>query len=183
MPNTSYRNRHLVLMHCGNTINMKFLILALEFKPRDEILAWAGKIASTHPKHRVIVLTHSYLDSKNRLTRSGYAVEGNLGEGIWSKLVSKHPNMFLVLCGHVLGEGLLSSPGEAGNIVHQVLADYQGLHNGGESWLRYMTFHPEADKIEVFTYNPFHNTFRTGPSSRFSLEYKMNGALQPSKAP
>ena len=162
---------------------MKFLILALEFKPRDEVLAWAGKVTSSHPEHRAIVLTHSYLDNQNRLTKSGYAVKGNLGEGIWSKLVRKHPNMFLVLCGHVLGEGLLSTPGEAGNTVHQVLSDYQGLHNGGESWLRYMTFHPEDNKIEVFTYNPFLNTFRDGPSSRFSLKYTMKGALEPSTAP
>jgi len=191
------RKKYAGLKHFGGTFDegldnswwrferagMKFLILALEFKPRDEVLAWAGKITSSHPAHRTIVLTHSYLDNQNRLTRTGYSVAGNLGEGIWSKLVSKHPNMFLVLCGHVLGEGLLSTPGEAGNTVHQVLCDYQGLHNGGESWLRYMTFHPEEDRIEVFTYNPFLDTFREGPSSRFSLEYQMKGARAPSAVP
>ena len=191
------RKKYAALDHFGGTFDgsldnswwqferagMKFLILALEFKPRDEILAWAGKITSSHPEHRAIVLTHSYLDNRNKLTRSGYAVAGNLGEGIWSKLVSKHPNMFLVLCGHVLGEGLLSTPGEAGNTVHQVLSDYQGLHNGGESWLRYMTFHPGENKIEVFTYNPFLDTYRDGPASRFALEYKMKGTLEPSKTP
>ena len=191
------RKKYAALDHFGGTFDdsldnswwqferagMKFLILALEFKPRDEILAWAGKIASSHPEHRAIVLTHSYLDNRNKLTRSGYAVAGNLGVGIWSKLVSKHQNMFLVLCGHVLGEGLLSTPGEAGNTVHQVLSDYQGLHNGGESWLRYMTFHPSENRIEVFTYNPFLDTFRDGPASRFALEYKMKGTLEPSKTP
>ncbi len=191
------RKKYAGLDHFGGTFNdtmdnswwkferagMKFLILALEFKPRDEVLALAGKVTSTHPDHRAIVLTHSYLDSRNQLTKSGYPVEGNLGVGIWNKLVSKHPNMFLVLCGHVLGEGLLSTPGDAGNTVHQVLCDYQGLHNGGESWLRYMTFHPEDNKIEVFTFNPFLGTYRLGPSSRFSLKYEMKGAPEPSKAP
>ena len=184
------RKKYAALDHFGGTFDdsmdnswwqferagLKFLILALEFKPRDEVLAWAAKVTSSHPEHRAIVLTHSYLDNRNKLTRSGYAVAGNLGEGIWSKLVSKHPNMFLVLCGHVLGEGLLSTPGEAGNTVHQVLSDYQGLHNGGESWLRYMVFKPEENKISTYTYNPALKKFRNGPSSRFDLDYRMTGS-------
>lgn len=191
------RKKYSGLKHFGGTFDegldnswwvferagMKFLILALEFKPRDEVLAWAGKITSAHPGHRAIVLTHSYLDNQNRLTKTGYAVAGNLGEGIWGKLVSRHQNMFLVLCGHVLGEGLLSTPGQAGNVVHQVLCDYQGLHNGGESWLRYMTFHPKENRIEVFTYNPALDTFRNGPASRFSLHYEMNKSPVPTLTP
>jgi hypothetical protein len=182
-PRSKYQN----LKHFGGTpgkgldnsywvftaAKMNFLILALEFKPRDAILAWAGNVARKHQDHRIIVLTHSYLDAQNKRTRGGYAVDGNLGEGMWKKLVSKHPNIFLVLCGHVLGEGRLTSKGDAGNPVHQVLCDYQGLKDGGESWLRYMTFHPEKNRIEVFTYNPALNTFKKSPASRFALEYKM----------
>lgn len=189
------RSKYQGLKHFGGTFGkgldnsywvfaaaeMNFLILALEFKPRDEVLAWAGTVARKHPEHRIIVLTHSYLDARNKLTKGGYAVKGNLGEGMWKKLVSRHPNIFLVLCGHVLGEGRLTSKGKAGNPVHQLLCDYQGLKNGGESWLRYMTFYPDKDKIEVFTYNPALNTFKKDPASRFTLEYKMK--QQPTAPP
>ncbi len=40
---------------------MRFLILSLEFKPRDETLAWANKVVTQHSDYRVIVVTHSYL--------------------------------------------------------------------------------------------------------------------------
>jgi len=120
------------------------------------------------------VLTHSYLDAQNKRTRpGGYTVEGNLGEGIWQKLVSETQNIFLVLCGHVLGEGRLTSTGKHGQVVHQLLCDYQGLDDGGKSWLRYMTFYPLEDRIEVYTYNPFLDEFNEAPTSRFDLSYPM----------
>jgi predicted MPP superfamily phosphohydrolase len=40
---------------------MNFLILSLEFKPRDEALEWAKKVIAAHPKHQCIVVTHAYL--------------------------------------------------------------------------------------------------------------------------
>ena len=92
---------------------------------------------------------------------------------MWQKLVSKHKNVFMVLCGHSSGEAVLTSKGDHGNQVHQVLSDYQNLNNGGESWLRYMVFEPTQNKIKVYTYNPALNKFRNQPSSRFDLEYRM----------
>ena len=86
----------------------------------------------------------------------------------------EHKNIFMVLCGHASGEAVLTSKGEHGNQVHQVLSDYQNLHNGGESWLRYMVFEPSENKIKVYTYNPALKKFRNQPSSRFDLEYSMD---------
>ena len=153
---------------------MKFLIVSLECKPRDEVLTWANKVVAEHPEHRVIVLTHAYMRANGkRFEKLGYKITGNAGEAIWQKLVSKHKNIFMVLCGHASGEAVLSSTGDHGNQVHQVLSDYQNLHNGGESWLRYMVFEPTEDKIKVYTYNPALNKFRRQPTSRFDLEYHM----------
>ncbi len=153
---------------------LEFLIVSLEFKPRDEVLDWANRVVREHPERRTIVLTHSYLGADNkRRSSDGYRVAGNSGEAMWQKFVSRHENIFLVLCGHVLGEGRLTSKGVHGNEVHQLLADYQGMNDGGESWLRYMTFLPEENRIEVHTYNPFHDKKMTEESSRFSLPYEM----------
>ena len=102
-------------------------------------------------------------------------IEGNLGEQMWEKFVKKHKNIFMVLCGHVLGEALLTSTGDHGNTVYQILSNYQGMNNGGESWLRYMTFQPDSNTIEVFTYNPDLDKFNDQPTSRFELEYPMAG--------
>ena len=153
---------------------MKFLIVSLECKPRNEILDWANTVVAEHPEHHVIVLTHAYMRANGkRFDKLGYKITGNAGEEIWQKLVSKHKNIFMVLCGHSSGEAVLTSKGDHGNQVHQVLSDYQGMHNGGESWLRYMVFEPTEDKIKVYTYNPALDKFRNQPSSRFDLRYQM----------
>ena len=153
---------------------MKFLIVSLECKPRNEVLAWANKVVAKHPDHRVIVLTHAYMSANGRrIDKLGYKIKGNAGEEMWQKLVSKHKNIFMVLCGHSSGEAVLTSKGDHGNQVHQVLSDYQHLNNGGESWLRYMVFEPNENKIKVYTYNPALDKFRNNPSSRFDLEYTM----------
>ena len=153
---------------------MKFLIVSLECKPRNEVLVWANKVVAMHPDHRVIVLTHAYMSANGRrIDKLGYKIKGNAGEEMWQKLVSKHKNIFMVLCGHSSGEAVLTSKGDHGNQVHQVLSDYQHLNNGGESWLRYMVFEPNENKIKVYTYNPALDKFRNNPSSRFDLEYTM----------
>ncbi len=152
---------------------LKFLIVALEYHPRDEVLDWANRVVAEHPEHRAIVLTHSYLRGNKTRTKNRLKLKGNNGEQMWQKFVRKHKNMFMVLCGHFSAEAVLTSAGDHGNPVHQILSDYQGMNNGGESWLRYMVFKPDANKISIYTYNPALDKFRNGPSSRFDLDYPM----------
>ena len=152
---------------------MKFLIISLEFNPRDEVLTWANKIVSDHPDHRVIVLTHAYMESNKTRTTQESKIKGNHGEKMWQKFVRKHENIFMVLCGHHCGEAVHTSIGDHGNQVHQLLSDYQDLNNGGESWLRYMVFQPDANKVSIYTYNPALDQFKNEPCSRFDLDYPM----------
>jgi hypothetical protein len=153
---------------------MRFLILALEFKPRDEVLAWANEVVAAHPERRCIVVTHGYLNAKAKRGIGEYAIEGNGPEAIWEKLVSRHENMFLVLCGHILGESVLTSAGAGGNAVHQILADYQNdyVGRGGGGYLRIMTFHPGKKRIEVQTYSPSLDRYLGRAKSQFVLEYE-----------
>ncbi|MDB4484311.1 metallophosphoesterase [bacterium] len=157
---------------------IKFLILALEFKPRDEALDWANKVVARHPDHRAIVVTHGYLTRQpgQRSEGDSYAIKGNPGKFIWEKLVSRHKNIFLVLSGHAM-ENRLTSKGMHGNTVHQVQADYWYWDlpeiKAGSGYLRIMTFHPEKNKLEVQTYSPVLDKYQNRPSSRFSLTFAM----------
>jgi hypothetical protein len=86
--------KHIHFREAGKTENyylffraggMKFLVLTLEFKPRDEALAWANRVAEQHPDHRIIVVTHAYLTKKGRRAESdGYPIKGNSGQAIWA---------------------------------------------------------------------------------------------------
>lgn len=151
-----------------------WLILGLEFGPRDDVLRWANEVVARHPRRSVIMVTHAYLRPDNnrfnrwlklgpkkksagldnyKLSRSDAGF--NDGEDMWKKLVSKHANMTLVLSGHVCYTGLLSSQGEAGNTVHQVLVDYQRDPSGGNGFLRLMQFAPDGVTVKVDDYSPF----------------------------
>ena len=165
-----------------------FLVIALEVFPRAAVLDWANNVISANPDKEVIVLTHGYEYSDN--TRIGRCDEWNNvafnlssdndGDGIWNHLVRKHPNISLVLSGHVTaldGTGRRADLGDSGNLVNQVLADYQTLPNGGNGWLRIMTFHPAQNSIEVKTYSPWLKQYKTDSENQFTLVWHAQGGL------
>jgi len=162
-------NNSFCLFEAGG---MKFLILSLEFKPTDAMLAWADDVLARYPDRRCIVLTHSYLTGDERIGKDGYKVQGHNGQALWERFVSRHETIFLVLCGHT-NVGRLKSRGRHGNEVHQVLSDYQGWQNGGDGYLRIMTFVPREDRIDVKTFSPVLDDEVRTPENAFSLEYRM----------
>jgi hypothetical protein len=160
-----------------NAVGMKFLIMTLEFKPRDETLAWANEIVAQHPNFRTIVVTHSYLTGKAQRTGPDhYKVKGNSGNKVWEKFIRHHKNIFMVLSGHAR-EDKLSSEGKHGNTVHQIQSDYwywdKPEIKAGSGYLRILTFHPAKNTIEVQTYSPVTDQFLTRASSQFTLDYSM----------
>ncbi|MCP4890555.1 MAG: metallophosphoesterase [Planctomycetaceae bacterium] len=167
-------NNYCFFEACG----MKFMILNLEFAPRDETLVWAASVTERYPDHRVIVATHCYMRPKQRDTScaSAYNIVGNSGEDMWQKFIRKQPNIFLVVSGHVLGVGLQTSVNDSGGKVLEMLTDYQGLPNGGDGWLRSLRFVPSEDKIHVRTYSPLLDKDNTDAKETFSLDYEMTTA-------
>ena len=153
---------------------LKFLLIALEFKPRDEVLAWANRICETYADRRCIVVTHLYLRPEGqRETRATpqYEITGNNGEEIWQKLAGVQTNIFLVLSGHYTGEAVLTSTGRSGNTVHQILADYQSWPNKGDGYLRILTFIPDEDRIDIQTYSPWLDRYL--PTNSLALHFDM----------
>jgi hypothetical protein len=175
------------------TGSIKWLVLTLEFGPRNSILDWANDLIVKYPNHSVIINTHSYMYSDS--TRQGpgdswrpqaYGVgkdtgsaRVNDGEDIWYKLVKKHPNTRFVFSGHVLnsGVGTLVSINEAGYPVYQMLANYQegvkGSVMGGNGWLRILDMDFKKEIISVTTYSPFVNQYMDHPAHKFIIRNVM----------
>lgn len=175
--------------HAFKAGGLNWLILSLEFAPRNKVLDWAGSIISKFPKHKVIINTHAYMYYDN--TRMGSNPEhhwlpihyglgnatgddtANSGEQMWKKLVSQHPNIFIVVSGHVLnsGVGTLVSDGIYGNKVYQMLANYQtgtdGSINGGNGYLRIVTIDTKENQIRVRTYSPVTKQYKNVPLHEF----------------
>jgi hypothetical protein len=166
-----------------------WLILSLEFGPRDAVLAWADGIAARYAVLPAIVVTHAYLYSDDSrydhvsrpdqmwnphlyLADTG-AGDVNDGEEIWRKLVARNDNILFVLCGHELGDGVgrLTSRRPDGTAVHQLLANYQTGALGGEGFLRLMRFFPAERRVAVRTYSPYEDRFKTDADNEFTLTY------------
>jgi hypothetical protein len=166
----------------------RWLVLSLEFGPRDAVLAWADGVARRHAALPAILLTHAYLDAgggrydearadqrwnPHRYLRGGAPGDVNDGEEMWRKLVSRNANIRFVLCGHDLGDGVgrLTSVRADGTQVHQLLANYQMGELGGAGYLRLLRFDPAARRVSVSTYSPYLDRFKTDPDNRFELDY------------
>ena len=115
----------------------QYMILALEYAPRDEVLAWADNVISAHPNHRVIVTTHSFV------TTGGYFDEGaadafqgrqpgNDGIEVWDKMVKKHSNIMMAFNGHAGQHDLMMrmDTGTNGNRVFSMMIDFQSFYEG-----------------------------------------------------
>jgi hypothetical protein len=132
---------HFLTPYVGSA---EWMILVLEFAPRDAVLRWAEGVLAAHPDRRTILLTHSYLyydGTRYSADRSDeqswdvteYAVGRDPGdpgahaEEVYERLVRPHGQVELVLCGHVLEDGVAqrTSPQDDGGFVHEILANYQ----------------------------------------------------------
>lgn len=159
----------------------KFLIISLQFAPRDSDLKWAGNVANMprFADHIGILLTHSYiLGNGERLKKENYAVNrngGNAGEGIYQKLIYPCKNIRIVFSGHVCdidnwekSVGFSMTKNSAGKNVAQMVFNTQAIGggfsgNGGDGWLRLLEFMPDGKTIKATTFSPF---FFGSPSTK-----------------
>lgn len=168
-----------------------WLVLGLEFGPRDRAVAWADGVLSEHAELPAIVFTHAYLyndgfrydrrrDPHQPYHPDDYAqtpAQGvNDGEDLWTKLIARHENVRLVLSGHVIPDGTARSMERrrSGRPVHQVLANYQWCdrcpcadQEGGGGYLRILEFSSET--ITVSTYSPYLDDWLRDDDNQFDL--------------
>jgi hypothetical protein len=167
-------------------------ILSLEWSPRASTVAWAREVLRAFPRDQRVLVSHAYLyfdDTRYDFARRGpeqkwnpltYGTQTNEGEDasghdgemLWHELVEPDAGFFLTLNGHVLGDGSgkLSSMNRAGRVVHQLLANYQMLEEGGLGYLRLLELDPDARRILVHTFSPSLGQTSHAPDQEFSLD-------------
>jgi hypothetical protein len=143
----------------------------------NPVLQWADGLLQTYSSRRAIVVTHAVMNTTGGLEDQGQAIYD---------VLDHNPSFFMMLGGHWGGSATV--PGE--NRIHlsggvdAMLSDYQFMANGGDGWLRVMTFSPARNKIFVRTYSPARDwrgetTYeRTQVTSRFDLTYDMGGRFE-----
>jgi len=117
----------------------QWLIVNLDWAPKNDVVAWADQIIASHPDHKVIVNTHCYIHLDGTTcdredTSSSSSVDPNtenLGDQLWDKLIYHHENIVLVLSGHQEANNVMmtQATGKYGNTVTQFLIDPQAIDN------------------------------------------------------
>lgn len=167
-----------------------FLIIVLEWGPRKAAVQWAKQIADrpAFADHTAILLTHTYLNHNDSYDTSphnyGTSHDTHGGQELWNELVGPSTNFQMVLNGHIGGDqvGYRKDINAGGLTVHQMLfnAQFDGggsreKGNGGDGWLRLMTFDPDGRTVTIRTYSPLREAWgkepwRTDPTNAFSFE-------------
>lgn len=173
-----------------------FLVLALEFGPRRDVVRWANEVAARHADRAAILITHAFMyyddtrydwkkyGEKQRWNPHNYPVakatddDVTDGQELWDTLVSRHHNFVLTLNGHVLGDGLgrTRTTTPAGRDVHQVLVNFQMKPRGGDGWLRLLEFQPDGQHVQTYDYSPTRNQRNASPDNQFLMKLAAVGS-------
>jgi hypothetical protein len=148
---------------------MDFIVISPEFdtNPNPAVLAWMDALLTTYANRRAIIISHYITNSGNPSTFSGQ------GKAIYEAL-KDHPNLFLMLSGHIDGEGRRQDTFN-GNTVYSLQTDYQWHANGGDGFMRLMQFSPANNSIRVRSYSPYLDQYKVSPDSvsQFTISYDM----------
>jgi hypothetical protein len=164
-----------------------YIVIVLEWAPRDPAIAWANQIMAAHPGRSGILITHAYMNNNDRrydFTQNNnpqnpqdynphlYPIPGpvNDGEELWQKLVRKH-RFVMTFNGHVLGDGTgyLASVTDQNTTCHQMLSNYQFRNLGGEGYLRLLEFQHDGRTVKVTSYSPLLDTYLREPDQSFTF--------------
>ncbi|NUQ00887.1 MAG: metallophosphoesterase [Armatimonadetes bacterium] len=137
--------------HAFRAAGLDWLVLSVELWPRAAAVAWAREVADAHPRHNVIVITHSYLTSDGRIEprNGGY---GDLSpQYLFDHLVNVCPNVRLVFSGHAGSHGYRAERTQAGQTVHAFLTTY---HDNQSNPVRLVAIDPAADALRTWVHCP-----------------------------
>ncbi len=152
------------------TVNDRdWMFLHMDIDARDQDIAWAQAVLDDHPKALAVLTTHNYLAESKGSGSSGSGTsergrvpvqwvsgsDRNNPNEVFEKLVYPNNQIYMVICGHNFAIYNLEETNAAGNVVHEVIVDYQTLPNGGNGFFRQMEYRPSEGKVVHSTYSPW----------------------------
>jgi hypothetical protein len=154
----------------------KFLIIGLEFIPRDVTVAWAQGILDANTDRETIVVTHGLITQwgqkaqDSSIATGAYGLTGNNGTELWNTFIRKNKQIIMTINGHYVGccggsnvlnntnlgewmENRLTQTGDNGNIIHMLGYNHQSDSLGGAGRIMRLKFKPSLGRIDVSFFN------------------------------
>jgi hypothetical protein len=140
--------------HVYTAGGISWLVLNLELWQRPGVLSWAQRVVKAHPKHNVIVVTHSYLTAKGRIsTKAEY---GDTAPSVLArKLVKRYPNVRMVFSGHVGQAAHRVDKGAHGNRIDSFVV---AMHSNTTNPTQLVRVDTEKNTLKSWMYAPRTNT-------------------------
>lgn len=130
---------------------LQWLVLNLEFWPRAGAVDWARTVVARHPRHNVIVSTHSYLSSGGGI--SSYAAYGDSSpRDLYDRLIKVYPNIRIVVSGHVGTSAYRVDRGLRGNTIYSMLLC---MHDNRTNPTRLISINTSARTMSTRVYSPY----------------------------
>lgn len=134
---------------------LNWMVLTLELWPRKEVIAWARKAVAAHPKHNVVVVTHSYLSSNGTLSPSNGGYGSTSPKYLYDNLIKVYPNIKMTFSGHTGTAAYRRDVGVKGNVIHSYLL---AMHSNTTNPTRLVEINASAGVVSSWVYAPFTKT-------------------------
>ncbi|MBQ3094583.1 MAG: metallophosphoesterase [Clostridia bacterium] len=141
--------------------------------PLDEDIDWLNRVLAENAECIAVLAFHDYLIESGE--------RSSTGEIYFNRVVLKNPNVRMVLCGHNYNAVRRADDvddngdGNADRTVYQMMANYQNLENGGDSYFRMMECNVKEGTIASTTYSPYlddYNAYDNSEAARDEYGYQ-----------
>ncbi len=120
-----------------------------DYSERQE---WLDRVIDSYAEYPVVILTHNFLYNDGYYSTEGLKLENDL--------ISKHPNIRLLLCGHHKGIRKLQTVYEDGERTFTaIMYNLQLDKKKGTGYCTLMTFDPITRSISFTSYSPFFDDY------------------------
>lgn len=132
-----------------------WLVLTLELWPRPQAVAWARSVVASHPKHNVIVVTHSYLSATGTLSTSNGGYGATSPQYLYDNLIKEYPNIKMTFSGHTGTAAYRRDVGAKGNVIHNYLLT---MHSTTTNPIRLVEINLKSNTVASYVYAPHTRT-------------------------
>lgn len=134
-----------------------FILIGVGYSITPADVAWLNETLARYSDRTAVLLAHWYLN----LDSTPPSADDKKLYGV----VKANPNVRYVLCGHKHGARRVEQPfdddgdGVPERTVEAMMANYQGLPNGGDGYIVLLTFDPSAREIRATAYSPVYDDY------------------------
>ncbi|MCP3142077.1 metallophosphoesterase [Pyxidicoccus xibeiensis] len=151
--------------HTFTAGGLNWLVLNLELWARTDVVGWVKTVLAAHPRHNVIVITHSHQTSSGGIEQSNGGYGNNSPQYVFDNALKLYPNVRFIFSGHVGTSAYREVTGTQGNKIYQMLTTY---HDSSTNPTRLIEIDTAANTFSTRVYMPYTNTEKTD-GSKFTI--------------